>query len=259
MGKFGKTPTTVACILAAAFLLAGSHGRADTTMPSAKQGSYQENIQWSGGMGEGFTLVQIRWGGHREYERLVLEFRPVKGLESSHEWPRMEVVSENYPARLRISLPGSPGIARDIYLNSDPFAKSRLIAGLNFYDVCGELSLGIVPSMPVVYEIFALTSPTRLVIDIKRSRAIPPDLGMYSLRTLPLFGDQRCNFLVEAKKTGISGRLLTDKAGMVIGEAGLYPNPDEAFSQRNKLLDLRKMFSLVVKARGPFDIPVEFK
>ncbi len=253
-----RAAITLSCFITVSFLLGSSHSRANEMLPSAKHGNYSEIIQWAGGIGEGFTLVQVRWGGHKDYERLVLEFRAVKGLESSHEWPRMDVGSEDYPARLRISLPGSPGMARDLYPNADPVTKSRLIAGLNFYDSCGELSLNIIPSMPVIYEIFGLTSPTRLVVDIKKSRAIPPDIRKYSLRTLPLFGDQQCRFLEEAKRSRIPARLLTDSSGTVIGEAGLFPDPDEAFAEKEKLAEFRKKFSLIVKMRGPFDIPSEF-
>lgn len=239
-------------------IFAHSVAAADSELPKNKSGNYSGIIQWAGGLGEGFSLVQVRWGNHHDYERLVLEFHPVRGLEGSSEWPRMEISSEEYPARIVISVSGIAAETENLFTGADPFRKSRFISSLNIYDACDNLSLDLVPSMPVVYDIFSLRNPTRLVIDMKRSRAIPPAAERYSLRTLPLFGDQQCIFLKETESIGVSGRLLTDVSGMAIGEVGLYEDLEEAFSTRDRMVDLKKRFSLIVKTRGPLDTPADF-
>ncbi len=239
-------------------LIVSSTAPADSKLPDNKSSNYSRIIQWSGGLGEGFSLVQIRWGNHHDYERLVLEFHPVRGLEGTSEWPRMEISSEEYPVRITISASSVAGGTRNLFTDQNPFRKSRFISSLNIYDACDDLLLDLVPSMPVVYDIFSLWNPTRLVIDIKRSRAIPAAAERYSLRTLPLHGDQQCFFLKKTSEKGIDGRLLTDVSGQIIGEVGLYEDLEEAFSVRDSLVELKKRFSLIVKTRGPFDTPAEF-
>ncbi len=239
-------------------LIASSIASADSPLPDNKNGNYNRIIQWSGGLGEGFTLVQIRWGNHHDYERLVLEFHPVRGLEGTSEWPRMEISTEEYPVRMAISVSGVAGETQNLFTGQNPFQKSRFISSLNIYDACDDLLLDLVPSMPVVYDIFSLRNPTRLIIDMKRSRAIPAAAERYSLRTLPLHGDQKCFFLKKTSAKGIDGRLLTDVSGQIIGEVGLYEDLEEAFSARDSMADLGKRFSLIVKTRGAFDTPAEF-
>ena len=253
-----KKPRIFFLILIVLMLIVSSTAYADSQLPDNKSGNYSRIIQWSGGLGEGFSLVQVRWGDHHDYERLVLEFHPVRGLEGTGEWPRMEISSEEYPVRIIITVSGVVAGTQNLFTGQDPFRKSRFISSLNIYDACDDLLLDLVPSMPVVYDIFSLRSPTRLVIDMKRSRAIPPAAERYSLRTLPLHGDQQCLFLKTTSETGIDGRLLTDVSGQIVGEVGLYEDLEEAFSARDSMVDLKKRFSLIVKTRGPLDTPAEF-
>jgi hypothetical protein len=78
----------------------------------------------------------------------------------------------------------------------------------------------------------------------------------YSLRTLPLYGDQVCLFLEDAADAGITPRLITDGDGNVFGEISLFDEEDEAFKAADRLKDtLGRKFSLVVKARGMMTVP----
>lgn len=239
------------------FSLAAVPVHSASPLPSAKSNHFASNLQYTGGTGTGFTLEQVRWGDHHDFERIVLEFGPPSsGLGDT--LPRMKVETEFYPMRLAIRLPGSRTRSENFLPALDLFGKSRFISGMDTFEVCGGgQHLTIIPARPVEFEVFTLTSPPRLVIDVILSR-MPPMRAekKFSVRTLPLFEDQVCLFLEKAADSGITPRLITDADGNVFGELGLYNEADDAFDTINRYKDsLGKQFSLVVKARGMMDTP----
>jgi hypothetical protein len=226
-------------------------------LPVTKTGHYVSNLQYNGGEGTGYTLEQVRWGDHRNFERIVFEFSP-PGPERDVILPRMRLEIEYYPLRMAIRLPGSDQRRDEIFTSPEPFRKSRLITRVDSIDVCGGGQyLTIIPARPVEYEVFSLTSPPRLVIDVIMSRMDPiAEQKKLSLRTFPLHGDQVCIFLDQAAEAGVTPRLLTDTAGNVFGEIELYDDPDEAFtSLQNYRTTIGKSFALTIEARGTTEIP----
>jgi hypothetical protein len=170
----------------------------------------------------------------------------------------MKVETEFYPLRLAIRLPGSANGADDFYTHDQPFARSKLISGTDIFEVCGGgQHLTVIPARPVEFEVFTLTSPPRLVIDMILSRMAPMrEEEKYSVRTLPLYGDQVCLLLEKAADAGVTPRLITDAEGNVFGELGLYDEADEAFVAADRLKgSLGRQFSLTVKARGMMETP----
>lgn len=226
-------------------------------LPAAKTGHYVSNLQYNGGEGIGYTLEQIRWGDHRNFERIVFEFSSPEP-EGNEILPRMKLEIEYYPARMVIRLPGSDQRREEIFRSPEPFRKSMMISRLDSIDVCGGGQyLTLIPARPVEYEVFSLTSPPRLVVDIIMSRMDPlPEQKKLSLRTLPLFGDQVCVFLDQAAEAGVTPRLLTDAVGNVLGEIELYDDPREAFSGlQHFTTTIGKNFTLIIEARGIMEIP----
>jgi hypothetical protein len=145
-----------------------------------------------------------------------------------------------------------------LFTDPAPFRKSKLITRVDTFDVCGGgQHLSVVPARPVEFEVFTLTNPPRLVIDVILSRMDPMrDQKKYSVRTLPLYGDQICILLDEAANGGITPRVITDADGNIFGELGLYDNADEAFAAVVRLGEtIGKQFSLKVKARGMMTVP----
>ncbi len=226
-------------------------------LPATKSDRFASNLQYTGGTGTGYTLEQVRWGDHHNFERIVLEFSPPQAV-SDEDLPRMKVETEFYPMRMAIRLPGSKNRREDFLPSEGLFRKSRLISGIDIFEVCeGGQHLTIIPARPVEFEVFSLTTPPRLVIDVILSR-MPPmrEEQKYSVRTLPLYGDQVCLLLEEAADAGVTPRLITDIEGNVFGELGLYDEADEAFTAAGRFKDsLGKHFSLTVKARGMMDTP----
>jgi hypothetical protein len=247
------------CVFAFTFILVIGPApvKAANPFPTAKSSRFASNLQYTGGTATGFTLEQIRWGDHHNFERIVLEFGPPPS-EPGDTFPRMKVETEFYPMRLAIRLPGSRSRSKNFLPALDLFGKSRFISGMDTFEVCGGgQHLTIIPARPVEFEVFTLTSPPRLVIDVILSR-MPPmrEEKKFSVRTLPLFEDQVCLFLEEAADSGITPRLITDAGGNVFGELGLYNEVDDAFDTINRFKDsLGKQFSLVVKSRGMMDTP----
>jgi len=240
------------------FLLAGAvPSYASGPFPETKSDRYASNLQYAGGSGTGYRLEQIRWGDHHNFERIVLQFSPPPGGNSG-VLPRMKVETEYYPMRLAVRLPGSSGRNEDFLPREDLFRKSRLLSAVDVFEVCGGgQHLALVPARPVEFEVFTLPSPPRLVIDVILSRMSPMrEERKFSLRTLPLFGDQVCLFLDEAAAAGVTPRLITDAGGNVFGELGLYDDSDGAFAARGQLnRALKGRFSLVVKPRGMMAVP----
>ncbi len=237
-------------------LLATPLAHAGSPVPATKSGHYATNLQYTGGTGTGYTLQQVRWGDHRKFERIVLEFT---GDQTEDILPRMKVETEYYPMRLAIRLPGSPGRGVSVFTDPAPFRKSKLITRVDTFDVCGGgQHLSVVPARPVEFEVFTLTSPPRLVIDIILSRMDPMrDQKKYSVRTLPLYGDQICILLDEAANVGITPRVITDEGGNIFGELGLYDDADEAFAAAASLREtIGEQFALKVKGRGMMTVPV---
>jgi hypothetical protein len=226
-------------------------------IPTDKTGHYVSNLQYTGGEGTGYTLEQIRWGDHRNFERIVFEFSP-PGPEGNEILPRMKLEIEYYPLRVAIRLPGSDRRREEIFTSPDPFRKSRLISRVDSIDVCGGGQyLIIIPARLVEYEVFFLTGPPRLVVDVILSRMdLIAEQKKLSLRTLPLHGDQVCIFLDRAAQAGATPRLLTDTAGNVFGEIEIYDDPDEAFKnlQRYKT-SVGENIDLMIRARGLMEIP----
>lgn len=226
-------------------------------LPAVKTGHYVSNLQYNGGEGTGYTLEQIRWGDHRDFERIVFEFSS-PAPHGNEILPRMKLEIEYYPARMAIRLPGSDNRREEIFRSLEPFRKSMLITRVDSIDVCGGGQyLTIIPARPVEYEVFYLTSPPRLVVDIIMSRMDSlPEERKLSLRTLPLYGDQTCIFLDQAAEAGVTPRLLTDTAGNVFGEIALYKDPTEAISGLQQFkATIGKNFALVIEARGIMEIP----
>ncbi|MDF1537205.1 MAG: hypothetical protein P1S46_12065 [bacterium] len=247
--------STRICTLAAVLCLAAAPAHAGSPVPAAKNGHYVSNIQYTGGTGTGHTLAQIRWGDHRKFERIVLEFA---GDPTGDDLPRMKVETEYYPMRLAIRLPGAPERGVSLFTDPAPFRKSSLITRVDTFDVCGGGQLlSVVPARPVEFEIFTMTNPPRLVIDIILSRMDPMrEETKYSMRTLPLYGDQVCILLDEAANVGITPRLITDANGNIFGELGLYDEADKAFASAARLGEtIGKQFTLQVKARGMMEAP----
>ena len=226
-------------------------------LPATKSDRFASNLQYTGGTGTGYTLEQVRWGDHHNFERIVLEFSTSRP-DGVDELPRMKVETEFYPMRMAIRLPGSRSKSEDFPPAGGLFVKSRLISGIDIFEVCGGgQHLTIIPARPVEFEVFTLTSPPRLVIDVILSR-MPPmrEEEKYSVRTLPLYGDQICLLLEEAADAGVTPRLITDTEGNVFGELGLYDEADEAFTAAGRFKDsLGRHFSLTVKARGMMTVP----
>lgn len=244
---------TAACLL----LMGPFPARSGSPLPSAKSGRFASNLQYTGGSGTGFTLEQVRWGDHHNFERIVLEFRGPGAMDSG-VLPRIRVETEFYPLRLAIRLPGSSTVLKDPMSGPDLLEKSRLISGIHIFDDCGGGGqLTVNPARPVEFEVFTLASPARLVIDVMLSR-MPPmrEEERYSVRTFPLFGDQVCLLLEEAADAGVTPRLVTDADGNVFGELGLYSDPDEAFAAMRSLEPtLGKRFALTIRSRGMMDTP----
>ncbi|MGD8353519.1 MAG: hypothetical protein PVJ01_05065 [Pseudomonadota bacterium] len=246
---------TIYLILTFTVLAAASPGICSSALPASKTGQYASNLQYTGGSETGFTLEQIRWGDHHNFERVVLEFSSPMNADD-RSLPRLKVETEYYPMRMAIRLPGSVGNSD---LTAGPlFTKSKLISGMDIFEVCGGgQHLTLIPARPVEFEVFTLQAPPRLVIDVILSR-MPPlrEETKYSLRTLPLYGDQVCLFLEDAADAGITPRLITDGDGNVFGEISLFDEEDEAFKAADRLKDtLGRKFSLVVKARGMMTVP----
>ena len=94
-----------------------------------------------------------------------------------------------------------------------------MLSRLNIFDLCGgNQFLALIPARPLEYDVFALENPARLVIDLRLRVGIPSEQEKYSLRTLPLFGDQPCAFTEAARASDFNPRLLTDGAGNVFGD-----------------------------------------
>ncbi|UCF88253.1 MAG: hypothetical protein JSV70_07495, partial [bacterium] len=233
-----------------------SPAHSSSPLPASRNNKFASNLQYTGGTGTGFTLEQIRWGDHHNFERIVLEFSSPATVKE--DLPRMKVETEFYPMRLAIRMPGSRSQGGVDLAAGDLFTRSKLISGMDIFDACaGGQHLSIIPARPVEFEVFTLTSPPRLVIDVILSR-MPPmrEERKYSVRTLPLYGDQVCLFLEEAANAGVTPRLITDSDRQVFGELGLYDDAEEAFSAAARLRDsLGKQFSLTVKPRGMMTVP----
>lgn len=246
---------TFVCTLTCILVIGITSSHSSSPFPSDKSNHYATNLQYTGAGGTGFTLKQVRWGDHHDFERIVLEFgQPV--TDSKESLPRMKVETEFYPMRMAIRLPGSRS---EGYLPSGIlFTKSKLISGIDIFEVCGGgQHLTVIPARPVEFEVFTLPTPPRLVIDVILSR-MPPmrEEKKYSVRTLSLFGDQICNLLEEAAEAGVTPRLITDADGNIFGELGLYDDAGEAFTAADNLKDsLGRKFSLTVKARGMMSVP----
>lgn len=241
-----------------AFFLSPVPARSDNPFPTVKSGHYASNVQYAGGSATSFALYQIRWGDHHNFERLVFEFAPPRP-EDNDTLPRMKVETEFYPLRLALRLPGSaPGTKGGVFVSMDPFEKSALISRVDNFDGCGGgQHLSIIPARPVEFDVFTLTSPPRLVVDIIPSRMEPMREGKkLSLRTLSLFGDQVCYFLEEAADAGVTPRILVDSGGNVFGELGLFDSPDEAYRLQQRLdASLGRHFALVIRAREMMEVP----
>jgi hypothetical protein len=239
--------------IAAAFMTSIAY--AGSPVPSTKSGHYTSNLQHTGGTGTGYILKQIRWGDHRKFERIVLEF---SSGEEPNALPRMKVETEYYPMRLAIRLPGAPERGASVFTEAAPFRKSKLVTRVDTFDVCGGgQHLSVVPGRPVEFEAFTLSNPPRLVIDIIQSRMEPiRDETKYSIRTLSLYGDQVCILLDEAANLGITPRVITDSDGNIFAELGLYDDTEEAFAAAARLKStIGKQFALKVKARGMMTVP----
>jgi len=243
--------------LACAMVTGASPAFSSSPLPAAKTNQFASNLQYTGGTGTGYALEQVRWGDHHNFERIVLEFSSPQG-SGDETLPRMKVETEFYPMRLAIRLPGSENRSRDFLPDGDLFAKSKLISDIDVFEVCGGgQHLTLIPARPVEFEVFALTSPPRLVIDVILSR-MPPmrEDAKFSVRTLPLFGDQVCLLLDRAADAGVTPRLITDAEGNVFAELGLYNDTGEAFAAADRLkTSLGGNFSLTVKARGMMEVP----
>jgi len=237
-------------------LLAVNPAFAGNPISNSKKGIFRANHQLSGGNGHDFTFEQVRWGDHRSFERVVLEFNNRVGDPAP--LPAMKIETEYYPSRIAIRVTGVERTVDDHEISADRFSESNLLSDLNIYDTCGGgLYLDIVPARPIEYEIFALVNPPRLVIDVQLSRMGPlPETVRYSVRTFPLFGDQVCILLREAADAGITPRLLTDKAGKVFGELGLFDTADDALTEKERIRALLGgRFAVVVKGRGYMETP----
>jgi hypothetical protein len=168
----------------------------------------------------------------------------------------MEISTEKYPMRVIIRLSGVPHRSDSVFTSPEPFGKSRMLSGLDIFELCqGNQSLALIPGRPLEYDIFTLENPARLVIDLRLRHGVPSEQEKYSLRTLPLLGDQPCAFMGAAKASGFNPRLLTDRSGNVFGELKLYSSLEEAFRTKNQLKKLTEYYSLVVKARGVMETP----
>jgi len=254
--KMRKGFPGIILLLAALFCIV-LPARSDSTFPEDKSGHYASNVQYTGGHGTGFILQQIRWGDHHTFERIVFEFSPDRP-DGGDTLPKMRVETEFYPLRLALRLPGSDQRQEKIFTSADPFRKSRLISRVDTFEACGGgQHLSLIPARPVEFDIFTLTSPPRLVVDIIQNRMEPMrEEKKLSLRTLPLFGDQVCLFLEEAADAGITPRILADKGGNVFGELGLFDDPDEVFNIRQGLsTSLGRNFDLIIRARGMMEMP----
>jgi len=244
-------------VLLIALTIAALPAHSSSPIPATKSNRFASNLQYTGGTETEHTLEQVRWGDHHNFERIVLEFSsPLSG--DGKDLPRMKVETEFYPMRMAIRLPGSKSRSENFLPTDSLFRKSRLISGIDIFEVCGGgQHLTLIPARPVEFEVFTLTSPPRLVIDVIKSR-MPPmrEERKYSVRTLPLYGDQICLLLKEAADAGITPRLITDAGGNVFGELELYNEADEAFAAMDRFKEsLGKRFSLTVKARGMMMVP----
>jgi len=238
-------------------VLIAAPGNADSQFPTTKSGHYVSNLQYTGGSGTGYTLQQIRWGNHHTFERIVFEFSPDQP-DGGNTLPRMKMETEFYPLRLALRLPGSDLRREEVFTSPNPFRKSKLVSHVDTFDVCGGgQHLSIIPARPVEFDVFTLTSPPRLVVDVILSRMDPMrEEKKLSLRTLPLHGDQVCFFLEEAAEAGVTPRVLADYAGNVFGELGLFDDPDEAFKVRKRLnMSLGRSFAMIIRARGMMEVP----
>ncbi|UCF31640.1 MAG: hypothetical protein JSV26_04295 [bacterium] len=225
-------------------------------LPTDKADRYRDRIDMVGGTGDGYTLSQIRWGDHRSFERVVLEFIAPEWEERSREVPRILLATREYPSRLVIRIPGATGIRDPVFSSETPLAKSRMLSGMTVLEPCGgDQSLILMPARALQYDVFTLLSPPRLVIDVRLSRGIPAEDEKFSLRTLPLFEEQQCLFLEATHESGVSGVLLTDVSGQVFGEVGLFDGYQEAWNMRDELSALNSRFSLVIKRRGIMETP----
>ena len=254
-GKYMMRFRIFAGVLTASLIATTLPAHSSSPLPATKSNRFASNLQHTGGTETGYTLEQIRWGDHHNFERIVLEFSPPQAA-NDEVLPRMKVETEFYPMRMAIRLPGSKS---EGYLPSGIlFTKSKLISGIDIFEVCGGgQHLTLIPARPVEFEVFTLTSPPRLVIDVILNR-MPPmrDEKKFSVRTFPLFGDQICLILEKAADAGVTPRLLTDSGGNVFAELGLYDEADEAFAALDRLKKpLGKQFSLTVKARGVMTVP----
>jgi hypothetical protein len=244
-------------VLLIALTMATLPAQSGSPLPVTKSNRFASNLQYTGGTGTGYTLEQIRWGDHHNFERIVLEFRSPQP-DSSEDLPRMKVETEFYPMGMAIRLPGSKSKSEGFLSTEDLFINSKLISGIDIFDVCGGgQHFTIIPARPVEFEVFTLPSPPRLVLDVMLSR-MPAmrEEQKHSVRTFPLYGDQVCLLLEKAADAGVTPRLITDADGNVFGELGLFDEADEAFAAVNRLKEsLGNQFSLSVKSRGMMTVP----
>jgi len=256
MCRLIRKPTlSVAIALLLSVFAMPTHTANSDPLPVAKKEMYLTDLNFSGGSQTGYELHQVRWGDHRTFERVVLEFTGGSDIQIG-ALPQMEISTEKYPIRVTIRLPGAPYRSDSIFTSPDPFAKSRMLSRLNIFDLCGgNQFLALIPARPLEYDVFTLENPARLVIDLRLRVGIPSEQEKYSLRTLPLFGDQPCAFMEAARASDFNPRLLTDGAGNIFGELNLYSSPDQAFREKEKLKKLSEHFSLVIKARGVMETP----
>jgi hypothetical protein len=252
----GKNYCSITTIIIFTVFLAVAPANAGDPISNSKKNIYRANHQLSGGNGHDFTLEQVRWGDHRSFERVVLEFNNRIGDPSP--LPAMKIETEYYPSRIAMRITGVERAVEGHEISADQFSESNLLSGLNIYDTCeGGLYLDIVPARPIEYEIFTLVNPPRLIIDVQLSRMGPlPETERYSVRTFPLFGDQVCILLKEAADSGITPRLLTDREGKVFGELGLFDTAADALTEKERLRALfAGRFAIVVKGRGYMETP----
>jgi hypothetical protein len=256
MTMTNRLPLPAWSLLSALLLLPSLALAEPAALPATpeKPADFSRALDWKGGDGEGFALAAVRLGSHGGFERLVFEFA---GGSRGATLPRLAVRSETYPERLVLDLSGLASRAQGTELSYQALRKSRLLSGLAFVPSCGAgTSAVLLPARPVRYALSVLKNPSRLVVDLAEAEKLPlPDLR-YSLQTLALEGDAACLFLekVQAEK-GAPGRLLGTVAGRTVGEAGIYDTPDEARKALEGMPRLLESFSLVIKARGPLDVP----
>ena len=193
------------------------------TVPATIQG---------GEITDGRDLKRIRWGRHSDFERIVFDIYEVK-YDQQQEYPAekpcfFDIKYEYYPPRFVITLHG----IRQRSAEYKTFLKSQLIQDtylIPYLDDAG-IKFAVELNQPVEYEIFSLSKPGRIVIDIRKIEEPAALDPVFSVRTKKLLILENLAHLKEDLYNygGQNIRILKSADGDMFLEESYYDNRAEA-------------------------------